>query len=37
MPFAVFLVLLVVLFGGLSALAVAWLRTRGAKRFETLS
>ena len=37
MPLAAFLALLVVLFGGLAALAIAWLRTRGAKRFETLS
>lgn len=37
MPFAGFLALLVVLFGGLSALTIAWLKTRGAKRFETLS
>ena len=36
-PFSAFLALLVVLFGGLSALAIAWLRKRGAKRFETLS
>ena len=37
MPFAAFLALLVVLFGGLAAFTIAWLRTRGAKRFETLS
>lgn len=36
-PFAAFLALLVVLFGGLAALAIAWLRKRGAKRFEALS
>ena len=37
MPFAAFLALLVVLFGGLAALAITWLKTRGAKRFEALS
>lgn len=37
MPLAAFLALLVVLFGGLAAFTIAWLRTRGAKRFETLS
>ena len=36
-PFAAFLALLVVLFGGLSILALAWLKKSGAKRFETLS
>ena len=36
-PFAAFLALLVVLYGALCAVAVAWLRKSGAKRFETLS
>ena len=37
MPLAAFLALLVVLFGGLSTLVIAWLKKSGAKRFETLS